>query len=135
MGKKHKKSKKQDSVSDSLLDATALSIKKYRKVTDEIAKLSPLQKLVGGLAVVAAGYYYLKNLQHSDDWRDSPVAGLLPLPWRPAPRHQATYREADIEDADAEPVPPPRPHKAHKAHKPEKHAHDFGKKAASPDDE
>ncbi|RAK68171.1 hypothetical protein [Hymenobacter edaphi] len=133
MGKKHKKNKK-DSVSDNLLDATALSIKKYRKVTNEIAKLSPLQKLVGGLAVAAAGYYYLKNLQN-DDWRNSPVAGLLPLPWLPAPRHPA-YREADIEDADAEPVPTPRPHKGHKARKPGKHPHDFGKKtAASPDDE
>ncbi|OON67860.1 hypothetical protein [Hymenobacter sp. CRA2] len=140
MGKKNKKKKKQDSVSDDLFDATALSIKKYRKVTNEIAKLSPLQKVVGGLALLAGGYFYLKNLQDSDDWRNSPVAGLLP-PWLPAPRRMHYDEDAQVEDApdaepdEAEPARAPRPHKHRKAPKSDKHAGSFGKKAAaSPED-
>ncbi|MCC3156567.1 hypothetical protein LJ737_04915 [Hymenobacter sp. 15J16-1T3B] len=132
MGKKHKKKKKQESMSDDLFDATALSIKKYRKVTNEIAKLSPLQKVVGGLALLAGGYFYLKNLQ-DDDWRSSPVAGLLPLPWRPGPRRPpAPYEDAQVEEDEPELAP----RKHHKTPKVGKHAGAFGKKAAaSPDEE
>jgi hypothetical protein len=136
MGKKDKKKKKPDSVSDDLFDATALSIKKYRKVTNEIAKLSSVQKLVGGLALLAGGYFYLKNLQDNDDWRDSPVAGLLP-PWLPRPRRATSYEDAQVEeDEPAAQAPAPVLSKSRKPAKAGKHAGAFGKKAAaSPDDE
>ena len=64
---KHKKNQsKKDSVSDNLLDVTALSIKKYRKVAKEIAKLSPTQKLVGSFALLAAGYIYVNSMKNGN---------------------------------------------------------------------
>lgn len=59
--KKKKKHARQEAVSDDLFSATALSIRKFRQVTDEIAKLSTGQKLAGGLALVAAGVIYLER--------------------------------------------------------------------------
>ncbi len=62
---KHKKKKKkharQEAIADDLLSSTALSIRKFRQVTDEIAKLSTGQKLAGGLALVVAGVIYLER--------------------------------------------------------------------------
>jgi hypothetical protein len=60
---KKKHSKKKDELSDDLLDMAALSLKKFRKVTKEISKLSTGQKLVGGIALVAAGLTYLAQQQ------------------------------------------------------------------------
>jgi hypothetical protein len=59
MAKDKKKHSKKDDVSDDLLDMAALSIKKFRKVTKEIGKLSTGQKIVGSLALAAAGLTYL----------------------------------------------------------------------------
>jgi hypothetical protein len=63
---KKKHSKKKDELSDDLLDMAALSIKKFRKVTKEIGKLSTGQKLVGGVALLAAGLTYLAK-QRADE--------------------------------------------------------------------
>ncbi|RTQ45918.1 hypothetical protein EJV47_24115 [Hymenobacter gummosus] len=136
MGKNKKKHKKQDSVSDNVFDATALSIKKYRKVTNELAKLSPGQKLLGGLLLAAAGYFYYKNLR-DEDWQDSPVAGLLPVPLLPLVRRAAHAPQSPAEPEPAEVVEPTPPVvKKRKATKTSKHAGSFGKKAAaSPDEE
>ncbi|MGY3089158.1 hypothetical protein ACVWYF_002198 [Hymenobacter sp. UYAg731] len=59
MGKDKKKHSKKDQASDNMLEAAAQSLKKFRKVTKEISKLSTGQKLVGGLALAAAGLAYL----------------------------------------------------------------------------
>jgi hypothetical protein len=83
MAKGKKKHSKKDDVSDDLLDVAALSIKKFRKVTKEIGKLSTGQKIVGGLALAAAGLTYLAKqptatkasaeaLPQADDATDSP---------------------------------------------------------------
>lgn len=74
---KHKKkhSKKKDKVKDKvakavpgdLLDAAALSVRKFRKVTNEIAKLSLGQKLAGSVALLAAGLMYLDQRKGSAD--------------------------------------------------------------------
>jgi hypothetical protein len=69
---KKKHSKKKDELSDDLLDMAALSLKKFRKVTKEIGKLSTGQKLVGGIALVAAGLTYLAQQQ-----ADAPAARPL----------------------------------------------------------
>ena len=53
MAKDKEKHSKKNDLSDDLLDTVALSIKKFRKVTREIGKLSTGQKLVGGLAYLA----------------------------------------------------------------------------------
>ncbi|TGE09728.1 hypothetical protein [Hymenobacter fodinae] len=69
---KHKKNKKkakqvQDAVPEDVLDAAVVSIKKFRKITNEIGKLSLGQKLVGGLVLTAAGLIYLDQRKGSDD--------------------------------------------------------------------
>ncbi|TGD81642.1 hypothetical protein [Hymenobacter wooponensis] len=64
--KKHKK-KGMDAVPDDVLDAAVLSIKKFRKVTNEIAKLSLGQKVVGGLVLAAAGLIYLDQRKGNDE--------------------------------------------------------------------
>lgn len=63
MPKDKKKHSKKDELSGDILDMAALSIKKFRKVTKQIGKLSTGQKLVGGLALVAAGLTYLAKQQ------------------------------------------------------------------------
>jgi hypothetical protein len=59
MAKDKKKHSKKDKVSEDILDAAALSIKKFRKVFKEIGKLTFGQKLVGGVALLAVGLTYL----------------------------------------------------------------------------
>lgn len=61
MGKDKKKKSKKDKVSANLMDVAAASLKKFRKVTKQIGKLSTGQKMVGGLALAAAGLTYLAN--------------------------------------------------------------------------
>lgn len=77
MGKSKKKHSKKDDLSDDILDAAALSIRKFRKVSKEISKLSTGQKLVGGVALVAAGLTYLASRETSvaDTLRAIPGAG------------------------------------------------------------
>ncbi|TYZ09320.1 hypothetical protein FY528_11285 [Hymenobacter lutimineralis] len=132
MGKhKHKHSKK-ETVSDDILDAAAISIKKYRKVTNELAKLSSGQKLVGGLMLLAAGYFYLDKVKN--DANDSLFAGLdAHLPW--LNNAKKTAAPAQEKAADEQPASVP-PRKERKHAKPAKAAGSFGKRpAASPDDE
>jgi hypothetical protein len=85
MAKDKKKHSKKDDVSDDLLDVAAMSIKKFRKVTKEIGKLSTGQKIAGGIALAAAGLTYLAKqplatptkesaVQPSTDTDDAPKA-------------------------------------------------------------
>lgn len=87
MGKHKKKHSKKDGISEDILDAAALSIKKFRKVTKEIGKLSTGQKLVGGLALAAAGLVFLSTTESNA----SPQAAPLPN----------TPKRADSEAGDA----------------------------------
>ncbi|MBO2009928.1 hypothetical protein [Hymenobacter negativus] len=59
MGKDKKKHSKKDRASEDILDVAAVSLKKFRKVTKELSKLSTGQKVVGGIALAAAGLVYL----------------------------------------------------------------------------
>ena len=63
---KKKHAKKKDELSGDILDMAALSLKKFRKVTKQIGKLSTGQKLVGGIALVAAGLTYLAKQQSEE---------------------------------------------------------------------
>lgn len=67
MGKGKKKQSKTDKVAGDILDVAAASVKKFRKVTRQIAKLSTGQKLVGGIALAAAGLTYLARQEFSAD--------------------------------------------------------------------
>lgn len=71
--RQEKKHEKKDKVSDDILDVAALSLKKFRKVTRQIGKLSTGQKLVGGLALAAAGLAYLAQ-QKTDAAGEAPAA-------------------------------------------------------------
>ena len=84
MPKDKKKHSKKDAASDNILDMAQTSLKKFRKVTHEIGKLSPGQKLVGGLALAAAGLAYLAT-------RDNPDETAAPAD---APRAVTTATEA-----------------------------------------
>jgi hypothetical protein len=74
MAKDKKKHSKKDEVSDDLLDMAAMSIKKFRKVTKEIGKLSTGQKIVGGLALAAAGLTYLAKQPSATATKESSAA-------------------------------------------------------------
>ena len=92
MGKSKKKRSKKDALSNDIMDAAAASIKKFRKVTREIGRLSTGQKLVGGLALAAAGLTYLAARQDAP-----PIA----TPSRPkALALNADYDAADEDAAD-----------------------------------
>ena len=82
MGKGKKKHSKKDQVSEDMLGAAALSIKKFRKVTKEITKLSTGQKVVGGFALLAAGLTYWATQSSSVDEKTTAgsVAHQLALP-------------------------------------------------------
>ena len=125
MAKHKKKHSKKDAVSEGLLDATALSIRKFRKVTTEIGKLSLGQKLVGSAALLLAGYIYLDKFR--DEEQESPLAVLGRL---------TGHAKAEPEEAPKAALPalPAPPHKSRKSPKPSK-THGMGRKpAASPDE-
>lgn len=129
MGKHKKKASKKNDMSDDLLDTAALSIKKFRKVTNQLAKLSTGQKVAGGLALLAAGLIYL-------DQRKGDTTGLVPnLDWLrlgEAKQIEETYA------TEAEDKPPLRPAVAGKGNrvaKPKKSHARHGKKPAPDADE
>ena len=100
MAKDKKKDSKKDPVAENLLDVARTSLKKFRKVTREISRLSTGQKLVGGLALAAAGLTYLATL-------DSDAT--------PAPPAPASTPPSDT-DQDTTPAVASRPrHKVPKA--------------------
>ena len=67
MPKAKKKHSKKGAASEDVLDLAHASLKKFRKVTREIGKLSTGQKLVGGLALAAAGLAYLATRDSHDE--------------------------------------------------------------------
>ena len=77
MGNGKKKRSKKDKASGDILDLAHASVKKFRKVTKEISKLSTGQKLVGGLALAAAGLVYLAS---QEDSHAAPGAAAQPAP-------------------------------------------------------
>ena len=99
MGKdKKKKHAKKDQTSENMLDLAALSLKKFRKVTRQIGKLSTGQKLVGGLALAAAGLAYLAQQQSTADKPSAPAPDS-PLLLGTGHRHAET--EDDYAEAPA----------------------------------
>ncbi len=48
------------------LDMAAQSLRKYRRVTKQIGKMSTAQKVVGGVALLAIGLTYLSRQQADD---------------------------------------------------------------------
>lgn len=94
MGKDKKKHSKKDQAPDDLLEVAAQSLKKFRKVTKEISRLSTGQKLVGGLALAAAGLTYLATLDTADAPTASPPAPAAPPDKADAPVAPKRHRKA-----------------------------------------
>jgi hypothetical protein len=81
MAKHKKKHAKKDEMADDLLDTAVVSLKKFRKISKEFGKLSTGQKLLGGLALAAAGLAYLAVQDKSPaKATDDPDTGAFLLP-------------------------------------------------------
>ncbi|QIL77645.1 hypothetical protein [Hymenobacter sp. HDW8] len=81
MGKGKKKgSKKAKKLEQDMLDVAAESIRKYRRISKEIGKLSTTQKIVGGVGLLAAAITYLTHKEVLDGLTSpgGPLASLLP---------------------------------------------------------
>ena len=74
MAKDKNKDAKKDRKSNDLLDEAARRLKKFRKVTKHMTKLSTAQKLVGGVALLAAGLTYLAKRQADEEAATVPGA-------------------------------------------------------------
>lgn len=109
MAKDKKKKHKKDDASEDILDVAALSIKKFRKVTKEIGRLSTGQKLVGGIALVAAGLTYLATQETPAAPSSAPDAD----PPGPLNRLAASFSK------DPEEAPAPRKHRKSTKAKPD----------------
>ena len=108
MGKNKKKHSKKDKVSEDILDAAALTLKKFRKVTREIGKLSTGQKIVGGLALAAAGLTYLAS-QQTEAAEPEPGSHAAPRLLKASSHHHATTDAYEDASGESEgPVVPPR---------------------------
>ncbi|QJX46417.1 hypothetical protein HMJ29_05490 [Hymenobacter taeanensis] len=103
---KHKKQKKkkakqlQEAVPENMLDAAVLSIRKFRKITNEIAKLSLGQKVVGSLVLAAAGLIYLD--QRKGD--DSGTSFTSRFNWPRLPEAEETAASEATEEEGAAPI-------------------------------
>ena len=73
-----------------MLEVAAQSLKKFRKVTKEIAKLSTGQKLVGGLVIAAAGLAYLATRETND------APAPLPRPCKMKPNRSKSCAKASL---------------------------------------
>ena len=76
---KKKKHSKKDKASHDVLDLANLTLKKFRKVTKQVGKLSTGQKLLGSVALAAAGLVYLAA-RDSDDAPEAAEAEEAPAP-------------------------------------------------------
>lgn len=81
MAKDKKKHSKKSNASEDILEVAALSLKKFRRVSKQLSKLSTGQKVVGGLALAAAGLVYLaaRETDNAPD-QDAPAAEEVPMP-------------------------------------------------------
>lgn len=91
MGKNKKKHAKKDPASGNVLDVAHLSLKKFRKVTKQIGKLSTGQKLVGGVALLAVGLTYLAQQQ-----ADAPTPDDALAPEAAKPRKRRKINSPDF---------------------------------------
>ncbi|SFQ66995.1 hypothetical protein [Hymenobacter arizonensis] len=126
-GKKKKKHSLKEEVSEDLLDAAAVSVRKFRKVTKEVYKLSTGQKIVGGLALLAAGLTYLAKMEFdSNDKADAPKPDKSEdkkaAPIASSPEF-ARLAAADFSDDEAA-APASKPSAARKSRKPPKTKHE-----------
>ena len=61
ISKNKPKGSKKSKASDDLLDAATVGLQNFRRFAKQVNKLSTTQRVVGGLAVLAAGYALITN--------------------------------------------------------------------------
>ncbi|MBC6607569.1 hypothetical protein H8B13_12135 [Hymenobacter sp. BT188] len=105
MGKGKKKgSKKAKKLEKDMLDVAAESIRKYRRISNEIGKLSTTQKLFGGVGLLAAALTYLANKETID--RLASADGLLASLMLGKTRDNDSGQDALPPNSDQEPSKP-----------------------------
>ena len=72
MSKAKKKGSKKSKPSKDLLDTASRTLKKFQRVSKLVGKLTTTQKVVGGLALAAAGLAYLASQAGGQDAASSP---------------------------------------------------------------
>lgn len=100
MAKDKKKQSKKEKNHNDLLDDAAKSIRKFRKVTKNIGRLTTGQKLVGGIALLAAGLTYLAKKQAEAQSEAAPASAADSAP--------ADETEAPLLEAAATPAEEPK---------------------------
>ena len=91
MSKNKPKGSKKNKASDDLLDSATDGLRKFRRFAKQVNKLSTTQKIVGGLAVLAAGYALITTT--SPDEAPTETAALnepAPLPEAPPTTNPGT---------------------------------------------
>ncbi len=82
---KNKGSKKEKPASDlpasNFLDSATVSLQKFRRFAKQVKKLSTTQKVVGSLALLAAGYVLISNSTPNE----APPKRQLPVGQSPTP--------------------------------------------------
>lgn len=100
-------SKKKNKASGDLIATATLKLKKLRRFAKQFKKLSTTQKIVGGLAVLTAGYALITNNSPTEATTEvAALDGPLPLP------------EAPPTASPSVPAPTPKPRRA----KPDSHS-------------
>ena len=85
MSKNKPKGSKKSKASDDLLDAATVGLQKFRRFARQVNKLSTTQKVVGGLAVLAAGYALITNTSPAEAPTESAaLEEPAPLPEAPS---------------------------------------------------
>jgi len=92
MSKKKKKGANSGVDTDDLLDMAALAVKRFRRVTKEIGKLSTGQKIVGGLALLAAGLTYLAQQDGNSAPTGEKAPGATPAASDEEPAAPASHK-------------------------------------------
>lgn len=110
---KKKGSKKAKKLEKNALDVAAESIRKFRRVSKEIGKLTTTQKIFGGVGLLAAAVTYLANKQAIDNlvFANGPLASLVPG----KTEDKAPKQEALPPKSDSAPSKPVKRRVAHKS--------------------
>lgn len=88
MSKSKNKGAKKEKPSGDLLDSATVGLKKFRRFAKLVKKLSTTQKVLGSLALLAAGYALITKSSPDEAPTEAPAAEE-PVPSTPNPSSQA----------------------------------------------
>lgn len=93
MSKSKNKGSKKEKPSSDLLDSATVGLKKFRRFAKQVKKLSTTQKIVGSLALLAAGYALITKSSPDEASTEAPASeepapNTTPTPSSPAKVHK-----------------------------------------------